>query len=150
RWARGMTFIATGETGHATLMDASRAGGGDDSAGTPKEMLLHALGACTGMDVVLILRKQRLEPRRFEVEVQGDLEEAHPKACRAFHLDYRFEGEALPLQFLERAVALSQERYCSVSHTLRHAGPIGWSITVNGETLLRREMGDPNPIIPPD
>ena len=150
RWMRGMTFLATGESGHAAVMDAAAASGGDDSASSPKEMLLHAMGGCTGMDVVLILRKMQIEPRRFEVEVRGELEEEPPRAFRSFHLDFRFEGEGLPLQSLERAVSLSQERYCSVSLTLGRARPITWAITVNGQTLLRKEMGDPNRIVPPD
>jgi putative redox protein len=95
-------------------------------------MLLHSLGGCTGMDVISILHKMKLEPRSFQVVAEGEVEPEHPHAFQAFHLDYRFEGEGLPLPSLERAVTLSQEKYCSVSATLRCCHRISWSITLNG------------------
>jgi len=137
RWSHGMTFVATGETGHAVVMDTKKAVGGHESAPSPKELLLFALGGCTGMDVVSILRKMRVETTSFEVHASAETEEPHPKAFKSFHLEYRFEGQNLPLPSLERAVVLSQDKYCSVSHTLRVGHPMTWSIVVNGETVAR-------------
>lgn len=137
RWSHGMSFVATGETGHAVVMDTKAAVGGHDSAPTPKEFLLFSLGGCTGMDVVSILRKMRVTVDTFEVRASAEVLETHPKPFTSFHLDYRFEGRELPLASLERAVVLSQDKYCSVSHTLRIGHPMTWSITVNGETLRR-------------
>jgi putative redox protein len=148
-WDHGLTFIGRGPGGHEIRMDTSVASGGDDSAGTPKELVLHALGGCTGMDVIMILQKMKLAPTVFAVHVSADLDPEPPRAFRSFHLDYRFEGENLPLHSLERAVVLSQEKYCSVSATLRPSHPISWSITVNGRTLMRKDP-DVLPSLPPD
>lgn len=145
RFSHGMTFVATSDTGHAVVMDTAIASGGHDSAPTPKEMLLFALGGCTGMDVVGILRKMRVQPRSFEVKVHGNLQEEVPRAFIDFTLEYHFEGEGLPLDSLERAVVLSQEKYCSVSMTLQPAHAIGWAIVVNGETLRRSGPKAPTP-----
>jgi putative redox protein len=134
-WHDKMKFIGTGPSGHAAPMDTTSAGGGEDSAGSPKEMLLHALGGCTGMDVVTILRKMHLSPKRFDVVVTGETAEEIPREFLSFHLDYRFEGDDLPLESLERAVTLSQDKYCSVAATIRCCRPISWSITVNGQLL---------------
>ncbi len=135
RFHHGMSFTGIGDSGHAVPMDTKADVGGHDSAATPKELVLHALGGCTGMDVVSILRKMRVAPRTFSVVVDAELEETPPKAFLSAHLDYRFEGEGLPLESLERAVTLSQDKYCSVSHTLRRAIALTWSITVNGERV---------------
>ncbi len=135
RFAHDMTFIGTGESGHVAVMDTTEASGGNDSAPTPKEMLLFALGGCTGMDVVSILRKMRIEPHSVEVVVTGEVQPEAPRAFTTFHLEYRFEGEGLPLPSLERAVVLSQEKYCSVSMTLIPNHVITWAISVNGQIV---------------
>ncbi|HVP38613.1 MAG TPA: OsmC family protein [Candidatus Saccharimonadales bacterium] len=137
RFIQGMSFAAVGDTGHGVLMDTKVEVGGGNWAATPKELVLHGLGGCTGMDVVSILRKMRVAFRSFSIVVEAELEADPPKAFRSAHLDYRFEGEGLPLDSLQRAVALSQDKYCAVSHTLRKAFPITWSITVNGQTVAR-------------
>jgi putative redox protein len=137
RFIEGMSFAAVADSGHGVLMDTKTDVGGFDSAATPKELVLHALGGCTGMDVVSILRKMRVAPRSFRIVIEAEVEADPPRPFRSAHLDYRFEGEGLALDPLQRAVTLSQDKYCSVSHMLRKAFPITWSITVNGETLAR-------------
>ena len=115
-WHEGMRFIGIGPSGHAMLMDTSPEVGGEDSGPRPTEVLLFALGGCTGMDAVSILRKMRTPPRRFEVLIQAERASEHPKAVRKVHLTYRAEG--VPEENLKKAAQLSQERYCSVSHSL--------------------------------
>ncbi|MBI5838142.1 MAG: OsmC family protein [Candidatus Eisenbacteria bacterium] len=133
RFNHGMSFTGIGETGHGVLMDTKAEAGGSDAAATPKELVLHALGGCTGMDVVSILRKMRVSPASFRVVIEAELQEEAPRAFLAAHLEYQFEGQDLPLESLQRAVELSQDKYCSVSHTLRKGMALSWSITVNGE-----------------
>ncbi len=145
RWTHAMSFIGVADSGHGTLMDTGPAAGGHNSAATPKELLLHALGGCTGMDVVSILRKMKVDVLAFAVAVQGEIEEKAPRAFTSFHLDYRFEGQDLPLSSLERAVTLSQEKYCSIAATLSKSHPITWSITVNGETVARSKTASAAP-----
>ena len=115
-WQEGMRFVGIGPSGHAALMDAAPQVGGEDSAPRPTELLLFALGGCTAMDIVSILNKMRTPPRRFEVLIQAERAPEHPKAVRKVHLVYRAEG--VPEENLRKAAQLSQERYCSVSHSL--------------------------------
>jgi putative redox protein len=143
RFNQGMSFTGLADSGHGVLMDTVATVGGNNSAATPKELVLHALGGCTGMDVVSILRKMRVAPASFAVHIEADMEAEAPKPFKSAHLDYRFEGQGLPLESLQRAVTLSQDKYCSVSHMLRKAFPITWSITVNGETLARGDAFTP-------
>ncbi|MGC9529485.1 MAG: OsmC family protein [Candidatus Bipolaricaulaceae bacterium] len=115
-WQQGMRFVAAGPSGHALLMDAGAEVGGMDSAPRPTELLLAALGGCTGMDTISILRKMRTPPRRLEVEISAQRAEDHPRAVQRVHLTYRAQG--VPEDNLRRAAQLSQERYCTVSHSL--------------------------------
>lgn len=115
-WHEGLLFVGKGPSGHAVPMDGSPEAGGENSAPRPTELLLIALGGCTGMDVVSILQKMRTPPRRFWVEIQAERAPEHPKAVRKVHLKYVAEG--VPQENLRRAAELSQQRYCSVSHSL--------------------------------
>lgn len=115
-WQEGLRFIGQGPSGHAVLLDGAPEVGGGDSAPRPTELLLIALGGCTGMDVVSILQKMRTPPRRFWIEIQAERTPEHPKAVRKVHLKYVAEG--VPEENLRRAAELSQQRYCSVSHSL--------------------------------
>lgn len=115
-WHEGMRFVGIGPSGHGVLLDAAPDVGGDDSGPRPTELLLFALGGCTGMDIISILRKMRTPPRKFEVVISAERAPAHPKAVRKVHITYRAEG--VPEENLEKAVRLSQERYCSVAHSL--------------------------------
>ncbi|MCS7216917.1 MAG: OsmC family protein [Candidatus Bipolaricaulota bacterium] len=115
-WHEGLRFVGRGPSGHAVLMDGAPEVGGEDSAPRPTELLLIALGGCTGMDVVSILQKMRTPPRRFWVEIRAERAPDHPRAVRKVHLKYVAEG--VPEENLRRAAQLSQERYCSVSHSL--------------------------------
>lgn len=104
-----------------------------DAAGSgvkPKKLMLAALAGCTGMDVISILKKMKVEPVRFNVRTIGNVTEEHPKRYDRMHLVYEFEGENLPLEKLRKAIELSQERYCGVSHVYREAMPLTYEISV--------------------
>ena len=113
-----MTF-ETEVNGHKILLDASPEGGGENKGPRPKLLLLSALGGCTGMDVISILKKMRVEVDEFKVIVEGDVMEEHPKYFFRMHVIYQFKGKGLPLDKLQKAVSLSEERYCGVSATFR-------------------------------
>jgi putative redox protein len=115
-WQEGLRFIGLPPSGHAVLMDGARDAGGEDSAPRPTELLLLAVGGCTGMDVVSILKKMRTPPKRFWIEIAAERNPDHPKAVKRVHLTYVAEG--VPEENLKRAAQLSQERYCSVAHSL--------------------------------
>jgi putative redox protein len=91
---------------------------------------LVSLGGCTGMDVVSMLKKMRVEFDYFNVEVEGELTEEHPKYYHTININYIFKGKDLPLEKLEKAVNLSQDRYCGVTAMLEKAAKIQHKITV--------------------
>lgn len=112
-WQGGLAFEAD-VNGHKVIMDAPEAGGGQNSGPSPKKLMLVALSGCTGMDVVSILQKMRVEIESVEIEVQGDVRDEHPKHYDKMHVIYTFKGKNLPLDKLEKAVKMSEETYCGV------------------------------------
>lgn len=116
----GLLFEA--RTKHGTIALAS----GLDEPGngvTPMETLATALGSCTAMDVASILVKMRQPLEAFSVEVSGERAEEHPKRFTSLEVVYHFKGD-LDERKVERAISLSEDRYCSVEATLRPALPI--------------------------
>jgi putative redox protein len=119
-WKDKMAFEAEVD-GHKIMLDAAEAVGGEDRGPRPKPLMLTALAGCTGMDVVSILKKMRVEVEDFEVTVEGDLTDEHPKQYYKMNVIYTFKGKDLPLEKLKKAVSLSEERYCGVSALYRKA-----------------------------
>lgn len=114
KWLDEMSF--EGEVnGHKIIIDADEAVGGKNRGPRPKPFMLLALAGCTGMDVVSILSKMRVELTDFKVSVKGDLTEEHPKHFSAMHVIYEFWGNDLPMDKLEKAINLSEDRYCGVN-----------------------------------
>lgn len=128
-WKSGLAFEAR-QDGHRFTLDASPEAGGQDQGPRPKALLLSGLGACTGIDVVSILAKMRVELEGLDVEVSAELTEEHPKVFSAIRVRYLFKGKDLPMDKLERAVQLSQEKYCGVSAMLAKACPIHHEIVI--------------------
>ena len=119
-WEGNMKFDAV-VSGHHVIMDALPAVGGNDEGARPKELMLAALAGCTGMDVISILGKMRVEPTYFNVRVEAEMTEEHPKHYTSMHIIYEFKGENLDMEKLQKAIDLSQERYCGVSYMYRKA-----------------------------
>ncbi|MBU3926339.1 MAG: OsmC family protein [Bacteroidetes bacterium] len=128
-WTGAMSFEAEVNSFKIKL-DADEAVGGKNTGPRPKPLTLVSLGGCTGMDVISILGKMRVVPEYFNVEVTGELTEEHPKYYDKLHIRYIFKGDDLPMEKLEKAVTLSQERYCGVSEMLRKAATITHEIVV--------------------
>ncbi len=119
-WLEKMAF-RTEVNGHELVVDASVEGGGEDRGPRPKPLMMVALAGCTGMDVVSILKKMRVQPESFSVRVVGELTDEHPKHFIGMHVIYEFKGKDLPMDKLVKAVNLSEERYCGVSASLKKA-----------------------------
>jgi len=113
----GMQFIGKGESRHEVHMDASPKVGGIDSAARPLEVMLCALGGCTGMDVVSFLRKMKTEPRSLQIEITDERAPEYPKVFTKLHLTYRVTG-AVPQDNLKKAIDLSLSKYCPIANTL--------------------------------
>lgn len=118
KWTEGMSFEAEVNDFKITL-DATPAMGGQNKGPRPKPLTLVSLGGCTGMDVISILNKMRVTPDYFNVEVSGEMTDEHPKYYHKIFIKYIFRGKDLPMAKLEKAVSLSQDRYCGVSEMLR-------------------------------
>jgi putative redox protein len=128
-WQGNMKFDAV-VSGHHVVMDALPAVGGNDEGARPKELMLASLAGCTGMDVVSILKKMRVEPAYFNIRVEAEMTEEHPKHYTAMHIIYEFKGDGLELEKLQKAVKLSQDQYCGVSTAYRKAMEITYEIVI--------------------
>jgi putative redox protein len=128
-WTGDMSFDAE-VNDHHIVFDADEMVGGKNKGPRPKAMLLAGLAGCTGMDVVSILRKMRIEPDYFNMYVEANLTEEHPRVYDTIHLVYEFRGDELPMEKLEKAVELSQERYCGVSAMLGKVAELTWEIKI--------------------
>ena len=130
KWKKGMAFEAD-VNGHKLLVDAIETNGGANLGPRPKPLMMLSLAGCTGMDVISILKKMRVEVSDFSVKVEGDLTEDHPKHFTGMHIIYEFRGNNLDMDKLKKAVELSQDRYCGVSASYRKAMDITYEIKIN-------------------
>ncbi len=129
-WTPAMRFDAVAPEVEGITMDANREFGGSGAGPSPMQALLAALAGCTGMDVVSILRKMRAPLEGLTIDVSGERAQEHPKVFTAIHLRYRARGAGLQRDQVEKAVSLSEERYCSVAAMLRHAARITYEVIV--------------------
>lgn len=127
-----MDFQGETPSGHMVLLDAAPESGGSNQGSRPMELLLLALGGCTGMDVVSILRKMKQEFVEFSITAEGERAPEHPKVYTEITLVYSLKGPALDPAKVARAISLSEEKYCSVSAMLSGA-KINLAYEVNGE-----------------
>ena len=112
-WQGEMQFMADAPGGIVHL-DAAEEFGGKNKGNRSKSLMLVALAGCTGMDVVSLIRKMRLNVDGFTVEVTAQLSEEHPKMYTQTHVSYSFSGTELDQEKLEKAVDLSFDTYCGV------------------------------------
>jgi putative redox protein len=129
-WKDKMAFEVE-VAGHKIMIDADEKVGGENKGPQPKPFMLVALGGCTAMDVISILRKMRVELDDFKVRVEGDITEEHPKHFYKMKVIYEFTGKNLPMDKLKKAVNLSEERYCGVSASYRKAMELSSEIIVH-------------------
>lgn len=129
-WVKNLTFKGN-LNGHSITIDADKANGGDDAGVRPKPLMLVALAGCTGVDVVQILKKMRVKYDTLNVSVEANMKEDHPKYYDSMKVIYRFKGNNLPMDKLQRAVQLSEEQYCGVSAMYKMAIPVTFEIKVN-------------------
>jgi len=130
RWTGDLRFEGTFSTGHTMVLDGPKDHGGTDEGARPVELLLMGLAGCTAMDVVAILQKKRQKVGLFQVHVSGERSEKHPRVYTKLHIVYEVAGEKIDQKAVEQAVALSEERYCSVSAMLRPAASITSEIRI--------------------
>lgn len=127
-------FEVVDEKAHTLHTDSSSESGGGDAGFRPMQLLLGALGACSGIDIVSILQKQKQEIEVFEMEISGEREQGvTPSLWKEVHVVFQLSG-SIDFEKAQRAADLSMEKYCSVAETLRRAGTkISWKVKVNGK-----------------
>ncbi len=111
----GMAFAARTGSGHIAVMDGAPEGGGNNLAPRPMEMVLAGAGGCTAYDVVMILKKGRQAVTGCEVNLKAERADSDPKVFTRIHFHYVVRGRGLKPEAVERAIALSSEKYCSAS-----------------------------------
>ena len=109
-------FVGVSPSGHAQTLDADHE---RSSAATPMELLLIALGSCTAVDVISILRKKREQVTDYRVEVRGARRDEHPRAYTRMEVRHIVRGHGLSEKAVAQAIELSETKYCSVAATLR-------------------------------
>lgn len=120
RWVSGKQFVGMDANNHAVVLS------GEDQANgvRPSQMLLIALASCTAVDVVEILAKKRKPLSFFEIKVDGEHDKEQPWPYRKIHVIYRVGGKNLTEKAVKQAIELSEEKYCSVSATVRGVAKI--------------------------
>ena len=127
RHEQAMSF-STEINGHNITVDAAEEFGGANQGPRPKPLILAALAGCTGMDVASILQKMKVAFDSFQIHVDANLTDQHPKIYDRFHIVYELKGTDLPLAKIEKAVKLSQESYCGVSAMLSKSADLTYEI----------------------
>lgn len=113
-----MRFTVKADSGHSVTLDAAKDGGGQNAGFRPMEMLLVGLAGCTGMDVLSILRKKRQQVTGYEVHVQGVRAEEHPMVFVDITVEHVVTGYHIQPEAVERAIELSEKRYCGAGAML--------------------------------
>lgn len=129
RWLENMAFEAE-VNDHTIVMDADELNGGNNLGPRPKTLTLVSLAGCTGMDVIAILKKMKVEPEEFHITVEGDLTEDHPRYYEKIIVTYHFKGKDLAADKIQKAIQLSEDRYCGVSAMLRNGTVVEHEFTI--------------------
>jgi putative redox protein len=130
RWEDQMVFDVELDQHHFKI-DSDEEFGGQNAGPKPKGLVLAALAGCTGMDVVSILRKMRMSWDSFSVEIDAETADTHPMVYTKIEVRYILSGEQLDRSKVERAVALSRDKYCAVNAMLGKATEISHQIVLN-------------------
>ena len=126
----GMGFVAETGSGHFVTMDGAPDGGGRNLAPRPMETLLAGAGGCTAYDVVLILKKGRHDVRGCQIKLQAERAPTDPKIFTSINMHFVVSGRGLAAAAVERAIALSHERYCSATIMLAKTAAISTSFEI--------------------
>lgn len=122
-------FEALNEGGQKVNLDASPAIGGENKGARPMELLIMGLGGCSGIDVINILKKQKIELEDLKIKINAEREpDAIPSLFQTIHVNFAFKGE-VDKNKAERAVALSMDKYCSVAKTLEKTAKITYDLS---------------------
>ena len=118
KWLENQKIVGESGTGHSVVMDSI-----DSNKGVgPMEMILLGVGGCTSIDVLSILKKSKQDVIDFEVRVEAEREEEHPRVFQKINIHYIIKGRKISESHVKRAIELSTEKYCGASITLGRSG----------------------------
>jgi len=129
-WKGGMAFTGSSDGGYLIPLDANKEVGGRELGFRPLQLFAIGLVGCTGMDVISILQKKRQEVTDFKVSAEIERAEEHPKVFTKIVLEYKVIGKNLDQKAVERAVELSENRYCGAQAMLRETAEITHKIII--------------------
>ncbi len=131
KWTGDQKFVAISPSGHSVPLDSDR---DSNKAPGPMELVLMALGACTATDIVIILEKKRQKLQSLEVICSGERASTPPTVWKTIELLYRMRGH-VDEGAARHAIALSEEKYCSVSAMLQKTAKITWRLETSSPSL---------------
>lgn len=118
---KGNSFVAKGDSNHWINLDTSEKSEGNNAASSPMELLLMALGTCSSMDIIPILKKKQVQVDDFEVNISAERATEFPKVFTKVNIEYIFYGKNIAAKDVERAIELSLTKYCSVYAMLKNS-----------------------------
>lgn len=118
---QGITLVGKTDSNHWVTMDGPENFGGSNAGIRPKELILISLAGCTGSDVITILDKKKVKYTKFEMNITAEQQEEHPQVFTKINIEYVFYGKDIQTKDVERAIELSQTKYCSVTAMLQKA-----------------------------
>ena len=134
---QGISLAGKTDSNHWIVMDGPREFGGSDAGIRPKELLLLALGGCTASDVIAILQKKRVPLEGIEIHLSAEQTEEHPQVFTKIHVEYVLRGDNIKAADVERAIELSETKYCSVNAMLRNSMAITRSYRIEPAHALQ-------------
>jgi putative redox protein len=123
-WDHGLSFSGTADSGFTVPLGADRSAGGEDDGFRPMELIAIGLAGCTAMDVISILQKKRQQVTGFEVHVHAERATEHPRVFTNIVIEYVVRGRHIDPAAVERAIELSETKYCSAQAMLAKAATI--------------------------
>lgn len=138
RYIEGLQFVGEASSGHAIVVDGDAEVGGRDTGLRPSELLLIALGSCSAMGAVSILKKKQQDVSSFEVRLKGSKEDGWPKRVTDIEIEFTVTGNNISEEAVKRSLELSMDRYCTVKATLKTPAIINYSYKIIDEKKQRK------------
>ncbi len=132
-WSQGLTFEGQAETGFKVPLGASPSVGGDNDGFRPMELIAIGIAGCTAMDVISILQKKRQEITSFRVDFEASRAEEHPKVFTNMKIKYHIKGQDVDPAAVERAIELSETKYCPAQAMFNEILPIDLEYEIESE-----------------
>ena len=129
KWVNGMAFEAE-IMGQKIMIDAEPEHGGQGKGPKPKPLMMVSLAGCTGMDVVSLMNKMRVQYDKMEISVEGELTEEHPKKYIRMTVIFKLKGKNIDRKKVEKAIELSKEKYCGVSASYKKVMELGYKLEI--------------------